>query len=150
MYYLNEKNHLHRHQLRRDQASLRGQGPGAVLLYGLLHALRGHGRGVRLSERRRYHCQGRRRLTEDRKVDLSQQSPKIVFRQYFNLSRLFCVFASTLKHDSLVDDHYLFEVGGPKKSFNQIKDVENSFLAIDGVEFGRGNKIPLWLFGFLY
>ena len=39
---------------------------------------------------------------------------------------------------------------GPKKSFNQIKDVENSFLAIDGVEFGRGNKIPLWLFGFLY
>jgi hypothetical protein len=39
---------------------------------------------------------------------------------------------------------------GPKKSFNQIKDIENSFLAIDGVEFGRGNKIPLWLFGFLY
>ena len=77
---------------------------------------------------------------------------------------MFCVFASTLKHDFLVDDHYLFEVGGPKKSFNQIKDVEggpkksfnqikdveNSFLAIDGVEFGRGNKIPLWLFGFLY
>ncbi len=53
-------------------------------------------------------------------------------------------------HDFLVDDRYLFEVGGPKKSFNQIKDVENSFLAIYGVEFGRGNKIPLWLFGFLY
>ena len=81
---------------------------------------------------------------------VSQQSPRIVFRQNFNLSRLFCVFASTLKHDFLVDDRYLFEVGGPKKSFNQIKDVENSFLAIDGVEFGRGNKIPLWLFGFLY
>ena len=53
-------------------------------------------------------------------------------------------------HDFLVDDRYLFEVGGPKESFNRIKDVENSFLAIDGVEFGRGNKIPLWLFGFLY
>ena len=79
------------------------------------------------------------------------QSFKIVFRQNINLSRLFCVFASTLNHDFLlVDDHHLFEVGGPKKSFNQIKDVENSFLAIDGVEFGRGNKIPLWLFGFLY
>ena len=38
----------------------------------------------------------------------------------------------------------------PKKSFNQIKDAENSFLAIDGVEFGRGNKIPLWLFGSRY
>ena len=30
-------------------------------------------------------------------------------------------------HDFLVDDRYLFEVGGPKKSFNQIKDIENSF-----------------------
>ena len=41
---------LHRHQLRRDQASLRGQSPGTVLLHGLLHAFRGHGRGFRLCE----------------------------------------------------------------------------------------------------
>jgi hypothetical protein len=32
---------------------------------------------------------------------------------------------------------------------NQINDLPKSFLAIDGVEFGHGNKIPLWLFGFL-
>ena len=49
-----------------------------------------------------------------------------------------------------MDEKYLFEVGGPGKSFEQIKDIDNSFLAIDGVEFGRGKKIPLWLFGFLY
>lgn len=54
------------------------------------------------------------------------------------------------KDDFMVDGKYLFEVGGPGKSFEQIKDIENSFLAIDGVEFGRGNKIPLWIFGFLY
>ena len=68
---------------------------------------------------------------------------------YNQLSRV-CKVNYPDRGDFLVDDRYLFEVGGPKKSFNQIKDVENSFLAIDGVEFGRGNKIPLWLFGFLY
>ncbi len=26
----------------------------------------------------------------------------------------------------------------------------NSFVVNDGVETGFGNKIPLWLFGFLY
>jgi predicted AAA+ superfamily ATPase len=54
------------------------------------------------------------------------------------------------KGDFLVDDTYLFEVGGKNKSFAQIKDIENSFLAIDDIETGFGNKIPLWLFGFLY
>ena len=39
---------------------------------------------------------------------------------------------------------------GAKKTFSQIKDIPNSFLAVDGTEVGRGNRIPLWLFGFLY
>ena len=52
--------------------------------------------------------------------------------------------------DSLVDGRHLFEIGGPRKSFEQIKDVPSSYLALDGIEVGRGNKIPLWLFGFLY
>lgn len=53
------------------------------------------------------------------------------------------------KGDFKVDDKYLFEVGGRKKSFEQIKDEPDSFLAIDSVEIGNGNRIPLWLFGFL-
>ena len=52
--------------------------------------------------------------------------------------------------DFLVDDKYLFEVGGKRKSFDQIKDLKNSYLAIDEQEVGRGNKIPLWMFGLLY
>ena len=68
---------------------------------------------------------------------------------YNQLSRV-CEVNYPGKGDFLVNDRYLFEVGGPRKTFDQIKDVENSFLAIDGVEFGRGNRIPLWLFGFLY
>ena len=68
---------------------------------------------------------------------------------YTQLSRVCNVYYPE-KGDFLVDGKYLFEVGGPGKSFEQIKDIGNSFLAIDGVEFGSGNKIPLWLFGFLY
>jgi len=49
-----------------------------------------------------------------------------------------------------VDDTWLFEVGGKGRTFEQIKDVPKSFVAYDDVEVGRGNKIPLWLFGFLY
>ena len=52
--------------------------------------------------------------------------------------------------DLLVDNRYLFEVGGAKKGFTQIKDIPDSFVAADDVELGFGNKIPLWLFGFLY
>ena len=54
------------------------------------------------------------------------------------------------KGDFLVDGKYLFEVGGRKKSFGQIKDIPASFLAVDDLEVGYGNRIPLWLFGFLY
>lgn len=52
--------------------------------------------------------------------------------------------------DFLVDRKYLFEVGGKGKTFMQIKDVPDSFLAIDDIEIGHKNKIPLWMFGLLY
>lgn len=52
--------------------------------------------------------------------------------------------------DLLVDNRYLLEVGGAGKGFTQIKDLPDSFIAADDITFGIGNKIPLWLFGFLY
>jgi len=52
--------------------------------------------------------------------------------------------------DFLVNNKYTFEVGGRSKNYSQVKDVKQSFLALDGIEIGAGNKIPLWLFGFLY
>ncbi len=54
------------------------------------------------------------------------------------------------KGDFLVNNTYIFEIGGKNKSFKQIKDVPNSFVVADDIEVGFGNKIPLWLFGFLY
>ena len=52
--------------------------------------------------------------------------------------------------DFLIDDKYIFEIGGKNKSFKQIKDISNSFIVADDIEVGFGNKIPLYLFGFLY
>lgn len=52
--------------------------------------------------------------------------------------------------DFMVNDTYTFEVGGANKSFHQISDIKNSYLAIDEMPLGIKNKIPLWLFGFMY
>jgi len=52
--------------------------------------------------------------------------------------------------DLQVDGRHVFEVGGKGKSFSQIADLPDSYVVADSIEIGFGNKIPLWLFGFLY
>ncbi|MFY0674349.1 MAG: ATP-binding protein [Bacteroidia bacterium] len=52
--------------------------------------------------------------------------------------------------DFVVDNTYFFEIGGPNKGFNQVAGVPNSYVVIDEVKYSSGNRIPLWLFGFLY
>jgi predicted AAA+ superfamily ATPase len=54
------------------------------------------------------------------------------------------------KGDVLVDNTYLFEIGGKNKTKKQIANLENAFVVHDGIEIGFQNSIPLWLFGFLY
>ena len=54
------------------------------------------------------------------------------------------------KADFLIDGKYLFEVGGKDKNVRQIGGLENAFIAADDILAGFENKIPLWLFGFLY
>jgi uncharacterized protein len=45
---------------------------------------------------------------------------------------------------------YTFEIGGKTKTKSQIVTIENGFIVSDDIEYGFQNKIPLWLFGFLY
>lgn len=52
--------------------------------------------------------------------------------------------------DFLIDHKLTFEVGGKSKGDDQIKKTKNSYLALDEIEGGYQNRIPLWLFGFLY
>jgi uncharacterized protein len=73
-------------------------------------------------------------------------------RESFFVSQL--KVAHTVKYakvgDFVVDDKYTFEIGGKNKDFGQIKDIANSYLAVDEMEVGFGAKIPLWVFGLGY
>ena len=73
-------------------------------------------------------------------------------RETFFFNQLSVNYAINIppKGDFLVDGKLLFEVGGKNKTFEQIADVENSFIAADDIETGFRNKIPLWMFGILY
>jgi len=55
-----------------------------------------------------------------------------------------------VKGDFLVDETYTFEVGGKNKTTQQIAGIENAYVVADNIEIPVGNKIPLWMFGFLY
>lgn len=54
------------------------------------------------------------------------------------------------KGDFLINHQYTFEVGGRQKGYEQIAGIPDSYIASADIELGVKNKIPLWLFGFLY
>ncbi|HOW25605.1 MAG TPA: AAA family ATPase [Bacteroidales bacterium] len=73
-------------------------------------------------------------------------------RETFLLNQLKERYAVAYKDrgDFLVANKYTIEVGGMHKTQKQIRGIENAFIAADNIEFASQNKIPLWLFGFLY
>jgi len=77
---------------------------------------------------------------------------KGTLRETFFLNQLKVVYNVTYPKDGdfMVDEHYLFEVGGKNKTIKQIQNYKNAFIASDEIEYRIDNKIPLWLFGFLY
>lgn len=54
------------------------------------------------------------------------------------------------KADFLVNEKYLFEVGGKNKTQKQISGSKHAYIAKDDIEYGYENVIPLWLFGLMY
>lgn len=73
-------------------------------------------------------------------------------RETFFLDMLSPWHTMCLPHqgDFLVDNQFLFEIGGRNKKTSQIKSIPNAFIAADDIEIGGSGKIPLWLFGFIY
>jgi predicted AAA+ superfamily ATPase len=75
-----------------------------------------------------------------------------------NLRETFFVNQLSYKHkvtfsdtsDFVINSNYTFEIGGKGKTNKQIKNISDSFIVSDNIEYGFQNKIPLWLFGFLY
>ena len=54
------------------------------------------------------------------------------------------------KGDFKIDNKYTIEIGGKNKTKAQIANLNDAYLALDDIETGFGNRIPLWMFGFLY
>ncbi|MBQ0030991.1 MAG: ATP-binding protein [Bacteroidales bacterium] len=52
--------------------------------------------------------------------------------------------------DFKIDGKIIFEVGGEKKSFEQIADLPNSYVLADAMEYPIGKKLPIWLVGMTY
>lgn len=69
---------------------------------------------------------------------------------FFNQLRAVAKVTPAKETDFTVDNQYKFEVGGRNKGHEQVVGLDDAFLALDDMEYGFGNKIPLWLFGFLY
>ncbi len=52
--------------------------------------------------------------------------------------------------DFLVDQKYVFEVGGAAKNKKQITHLKNDYVLKDDIEVGYENVLPLWMMGLLY
>lgn len=52
--------------------------------------------------------------------------------------------------DFIVDDKYIFEIGGAKKTSGQLGDQANAYVVSDDIETGTPKQIPLWIFGMNY
>lgn len=82
----------------------------------------------------------------------SSSTDKGNLRETFLINQLSAGYTVTYpqQSDFMVDEKYIIEVGGKNKGQNQIKGHDQAYLALDDIESGSGNRIPLWLFGFLY
>ncbi len=86
-------------------------------------------------------------------VALNSEKPdKGTMRETFMLNQLLVKHKVTYPEtgDFLVDNKYLIEVGGKSKNTRPLSKHKDGFVAIDGIEYPGGNRIPLWLFGFMY
>ena len=69
---------------------------------------------------------------------------------FYNQMKTVSKVISGGKPDFKINNKYSIEIGGKNKGHEQITGIQNAYLALDNLEYGYMNKIPLWLFGFLY
>lgn len=69
---------------------------------------------------------------------------------FFNQLKVKNQVTSSPVSDFLVNNKYTFEIGGRKKGKKQIKDIDNSYIVKDDIEYAYSNVIPLWAFGLNY
>jgi len=82
--------------------------------------------------------------------DISPQTGNLREGFFFNQIKKDHKLTHPKKGDFIIDNKFTFEIGGKNKISKQVAGASNAYIAVDDVEIGFGNKIPLWLFGFLY
>jgi predicted AAA+ superfamily ATPase len=68
---------------------------------------------------------------------------------YSQLSNLYSV-EMPKQGDFLINHKWTFEIGGKRKSREQIVKVDNAWIVKDEIETASTGVIPLWMFGLLY
>ena len=69
---------------------------------------------------------------------------------FYNQLQSTSSITSSEKANFTINKKMTFEIGGKNKPTDQVKGLSNMYIAADEIEIGLRNKIPLWLFGFLY
>ena len=89
---------------------------------------------------------------QDIAIDIKKQFKPLEYFEYYHKFGAYPFFTEgELGYDLRLNEILnIILDGGKNKSFKQIKDIEDSYIIADDIEIGNGNKIPLWLFGFLY
>lgn len=80
------------------------------------------------------------------KPDIGNIRETFVFNQLINAG----MEVNSPKEGDFIFKDYTVEVGGKGKNSSQVKHLEKYLIASDDIETGVGNKVPIWLFGFLY
>lgn len=73
-------------------------------------------------------------------------------RETFFYSQLFLnhKVQAPAKGDFIIDNKYIFEVGGVAKNQKQTAGLKNAFIVSDDLEYPQGKHLPLWMFGMTY
>ncbi len=119
---------------------------------GMINSIASEGKGYRLVRKPAKILIANSNLLFAVNSSMMSESETGTVRETFFISQLGSSFKTTLSErgDFKVNDRYVFEIGGPGKDDIQIKGIKDSYVAADGIEVGFANKIPLYLFGFLY
>jgi predicted AAA+ superfamily ATPase len=78
--------------------------------------------------------------------DIGNIRETFVFNQLINSG----LEVNSPKEGDFIFNDCTVEVGGKGKNSSQVKHLKNYLIASDDIEIGGGNKVPIWLFGFLY
>ena len=82
-------------------------------------------------------------------ISMSEPSVDALNETYFmnQVKKSHWVSSNGKKGEFIVDNSLTFKIGNNKRITN---NIDNTYIATHMEEVGEGNRIPLWLFGFLY